>query len=270
MDYRLRVCPVVQQMGKKLSPARGQPALFYFLFYTPLLMKEISSTLRSYARPDKAAFLPTFFKTGPGQYGEGDQFIGVMVPDCRKVALKFLHAEMKQLEPLLESKTHEERLVALLILVEKFKKAKTEKEQNAVVKFYLDHLQGVNNWDLVDLTADKILGSYLLNKKRSLLYEFALSNNLWKRRMAVVSTFAFIRNNQFADTFKLCEQLMNDKHDLMHKACGWMLRETGKRDEKALELFLHAHYKKMPRTMLRYAIERLPERKRKAYLNGTM
>ncbi len=231
-------------------------------------MKTIRQALKQHANPPKANVLKRFFRTGKGEYGEGDIFLGVMVPDSRKVAQKFLHVNLEELIFPLKSKIHEERLVALLILVEKYKKAKKENEKKEIVDFYLKHKYAVNNWDLVDLTADKILGNYLLNKKRNVVYELADSSHLWDKRMAIVSTFAFIRAGEFEDTFKICQKLLKDKHDLLHKACGWMLREVGKKDEKALETFLEKNYRQMPRTMLRYAIERFSEQRRKAYLNG--
>lgn len=232
-------------------------------------MKTIHGELAKVASAEKAKLLSRFFKTGKGEYGEGDQFIGVMVPETRKVARTFLDSPLSTVENSLKSPIHEERLAALLILVEKYQKAKKKNDadkQKEIVDFYLKNKHGVNNWDLVDLTAHKIVGDYLLEKDRKMLYEFAKSPNLWDRRIAIISTFAFIPKMQFQDSFKLCEQLLNDKHDLMHKACGWMLREIGKRDEKALEGFLKKHANKMPRTMLRYAIEKFPEEKRKSYL----
>lgn len=232
-------------------------------------MNSIHAALVKAARKDKAALLQRFFKTGKGEYGEGDVFLGVMVPDTRKVARTFLDSPLSTIENALKSPIHEERLAALLILVEKYQKAKKKNDANAqkeIVDFYLKNKKFVNNWDLVDLTAHKIVGDYLLEKDRKMLYELAQSHHLWDRRIAVISTFAFIPKMQFHDSFNLCEHLLNDKHDLMHKACGWMLREIGKRDEKALEGFLKKHANKMPRTMLRYAIEKFPEKKRKEYL----
>ena len=209
-----------------------------------------------------------FFKTGKGEYGEGDVFIGVTVPDCRMVVSTFLDSSLSIIEKSLKSPIHEERLTALLILGEKYKKTKSEKEKKEMVLFYLKNKKFVNNWDLVDLSADKILGNHLLNENagRKIIYDLVESPHLWDRRIGIISTFAFIRKMQFADTLALCEKLLNDKHDLMHKACGWMLREIGKRDTAALEKFLKKNANKMPRTMLRYAIERFPEEKRKEYL----
>jgi len=228
-----------------------------------LLRKEIKSV----SNPDKAKFLQRFFKTGKGEYADGDIFLGIVVPVQRQIAKKHKLLSFPELEKLITSRFHEERLIALLILVERFKKAE-ENEKEIIVKFYLNNRKGINNWDLVDLSAPKILGQYLIDKDRKILFRFAKSNDLWEKRIAVLSTFAFIRNNDFDDALKIYEILVNDKNDLIHKAVGWMLRELGKIDLKEEEEFLKKHYKTMPRTMLRYAIEKFPERKRKAYLEG--
>lgn len=233
-------------------------------------MAAILSELKNYASVGRKQTNMRFFKTGKGEYGEGDIFIGVTVPDCRTVASTFLDSSLSTIENSLKSPIHEERLTALLILVEKYAKEKNEKTKKELVAFYLKNKKYVNNWDLVDSSADKILGNHLLNQKqnRKIIYDLAESPHLWDKRIGIIATFAFIKKMQFADTFHLCEKLLNDKHDLMHKACGWMLREVGKRDEKALEGFLQTHSKKMPRTMLRYAIERFPEHKRQTYLRA--
>ncbi len=229
-------------------------------------MNQLQKELKKYVNMEKARFLPTFFKTGKGEYGEGDIFIGVVVPDIRKVAVKFeKNISMSDLQTLLDSKIHEERLLALLILVEKSKKASEKKK---ITEFYFKNTKNINNWDLVDLSAPKIVGAYLFDKDRSILYKFARSNHLWEKRIAIVATYYFIQRNQLKDTLNISEILLNDKHDLMHKAVGWMLREVGKKDLNAEEQFLKKYYKKMPRTMLRYAIEKFPESKRKAYLSG--
>ena len=228
-------------------------------------MLQIQKDLRKSANPRKAKVLQRFFKTGPGQYGEGDVFLGITVPESRKIARKYENSSFQEIEKLLESKVHEERLVALLILVEKYNNIS---ERQDIIEFYLKNTKYINNWDLVDLSSDKILGEYLLDKEKSVLYNLAKSNNIWERRIAIVSTYSFIKNNEFNETIKISKMLLDDKHDLIHKAVGWMLREVGKRDLAAEELFLRENYKKMPRTMLRYAIERFPEAKRKAYLNG--
>ncbi|MBI2573442.1 DNA alkylation repair protein [Candidatus Woesearchaeota archaeon] len=222
----------------------------------------IQSDLQSLANSQKAAFFPSFFKTGPGQYGEGDVFIGVTVPQQREVAKKYANLPLPEIKNLLDSPIHEHRLTALLILVLQYQKTKDKK----IVDFYLANTTRINNWDLVDTSADKILGTYLLDKDRQLLYTLVKSPLLWERRIAIIATFAFIKQKDFTDTIKLSQLLLADKHDLMHKAVGWMLREMGKRDETTLCHFLDQHVKKMPRTALRYAIERLDEKKRKQYL----
>ncbi|NWG37554.1 DNA alkylation repair protein [Nitrososphaera sp.] len=227
-------------------------------------LNAIKEDLRALADPRKARVLQRFFKTGPGEYGQGDLFIGVTVPKSRQVAKKHAGAGMDEVKELLYSKIHEERLVALLILVDRYRR-----DPEGVARFYLDNLGQVNNWDLVDLTAPKILGPFLEKRGRSLLYRLARSKVLWERRVAILTTYHYIHARDFADALKISEILLRDKHDLMHKAVGWMLREIGKRDIRAEEAFLQKHYKKMPRTMLRYAIEKFPERTRRAYLEGT-
>ncbi|MEI7718324.1 MAG: DNA alkylation repair protein [archaeon] len=223
--------------------------------------------LKSLANLEKAKILQGFFKTGKGQYGEGDVFLGIVVPIQRIVAKKHLDLSFEDLQKLMDSKIHEERLVALMILVLRYK-ITDSKDKFKIFKFYMKNYKNINNWDLVDLSAPNIVGNYLLDKKRDILYEFVNSSNLWKKRIAILSTFTFIRKNQFEDTLKISETLLDDKHDLIHKAVGWMLREVGKRNLKVEEDFLKKHYKNMPRTMLRYAIEKFEEKKRKAYLNG--
>ena len=188
------------------------------------------------------------------------------MPQSRDIAKKFSDISLDEIKKHLESKIHEERLVALLVLVEKYKSPHNNKKE--IADFYLSKTKHINNWDLVDLTADKILGNYLFDKNKGIIYELAKSNNLWERRIAIVSTFNFIKQGRFDETLRITEQLMRDKHDLIHKACGWMLREVGKKDEKVLRDFLKKNYKKMPRTMLRYAIERFPENERNKYLKN--
>ena len=224
--------------------------------------ERIRRDLRAVADPSKAVIMQRFFKTGQGQYGEGDFFIGVTVPQSRNIARSHQLCDLRTVGELLRSKVHEERLVALLILVHKYGSG-----EKGIVEFYLENLHHVNNWDLVDLTAPNILGAHLFNKSRSSLYRLARSKKLWEKRVAIVATQYFIRKSDFGDTLKIAEILLSDKHDLIHKAVGWMLREVGKRDLNALETFLGRHYKKMPRTTLRYAIERMPEKKRKFYLS---
>jgi 3-methyladenine DNA glycosylase AlkD len=229
---------------------------------------DVRKELKSMAEPEKAAILQRFFKTGPSQYGEGDIFIGVMVPQSRQVAKKFNQLPVGEVRTLLYSRVHEERLVALLILAWRYSSASSSREKEEIVKFYLDHIKQVNNWDLVDLSAPNILGAHLVDRdgRRRLLYRLAGSENVWERRIAIVATHHFIRNGDFSDTLKIAEMLLQDRHDLIHKAVGWMLREVGKRDAAAEEEFLEKHCSVMPRTMLRYAIERLSERKRRRYM----
>jgi 3-methyladenine DNA glycosylase AlkD len=219
--------------------------------------------------PEKAKILSRFFKTGKGEYGEGDIFLGIKVPELRKIAKKYGDLRLKETGRLLSSVIHEERLAALLILIGKFRKAGAAGRKE-IVDLYLDSTGYVNNWDLVDISAPHILGEYLLHKDRSVLDKLAVSDSLWERRIAVITTFAFIRRNDFGDTLRIAGRLLSDRHDLIHKAVGWMLREVGKRDLKAEEDFLGAHFGKMPRTMLRYAIERFGEEKRRAYLSGKL
>lgn len=227
----------------------------------------VRKELKSMADPDKAAILHRFFKTGPGQYGEGDIFIGVMVPQSRQVAKKFSQLPFGEVKILLYSRIHEEGLVALLILAWRYSASSSREKEEEIVKFYLDNIKQVNNWDLVDLSAPNILGAHLVDNRdrRMLLYRLARSENVWERRIAIVATQTFIRNGDFSDTLKIAEMLLQDRHDLIHKAAGWMLREVGKRDAAPEEAFLEKHYSVMPRTMLRYAIERLPESKRCRY-----
>jgi 3-methyladenine DNA glycosylase AlkD len=228
--------------------------------------EDIRRELKSMADPNKAAIMQRFFKSGPGQYGEGDIFIGVMVLQSRRVAKKFCQLPLGEVRTLLHSHIHEERLVALLILAWSYSSVSSSREkEEQIVKFYLDNIKQVNNWDLVDLSAPNILGAHLVDRERSLLYMLAGSENVWERRIAIVATHHFIRNGDFSDTLKIAEMLLQDRHDLIHKAAGWMLREVGKRDAAAQEAFLEKHWSVMPRMMLRYAIERLPESKRRRY-----
>lgn len=227
---------------------------------------EVRKELKSMADPDKAAILQRYFKTGLDQYGEGDIFIGVMVPQSRKVAKKFSQLHLVEVKMLFYSRIHEERLVALLILIWRYSSALSSREEKEeIVKFYLDNIKQVNNWDLVDLSAPNILGAHLIDRDRRLLYRLARSENVWERRIAILATYHFIRNGDFSDTLKIAEMLLQDRHDLIHKAVGWMLREVGKRDVASEEAFLEKQRSVMPRTMLRYAIERLPESKRRRY-----
>jgi len=229
------------------------------------VISQIKKDLQKCANPEKAKILSGFFKTGKGQYGEGDIFLGITVPEQRKIARKYSDLPLSGLSALLSGRIHEQRLVALLVLIGKYRKGDSG-EKREIFDFYLRHAKHVNNWDLVDLSAGHILGHYLLDKDRAHLYRLTRSRNVWERRMAIIATFAFIRNGEFDDTLRIAEMLLADDHDLIHKAAGWMLREVGKRDQKKEEAFLRHHYRRMPRTMLRYAIERFDEEKRKAYL----
>lgn len=224
--------------------------------------------LKNSSNPEQAVILQGFFKTGTGEYGEGDKFIGLRVPELRKLAKQYQSLNFADLKSLIQSPIHEERLLALLILIKKYNEAKNEKQKDIIYRFYTTHLSSINNWDLVDLSAPYITGHYLFNKDKSILKKWAQSKDLWKRRIAIVSTVYFIRQNHFQDTLEIAEILLNDTQDLIHKAVGWMLREIGKRDLKIEESFLKQYYKTMPRTMLRYAIERFEENKRQAYLKG--
>ena len=228
-------------------------------------IKELEFELDKNSDKKQADILQRFFKTGPGEYGEGDIFIGIKVPVLRSIAKKNQDISYKEVKQLLKSKIHEKRLISLMILIFKYQKA-GEEEKSKIFKIYLDHTNNINNWDLVDLTAPQIVGDYLMDKDRSLLIKFANSKNLWERRIAILSTFQFIKNNKFDFGLKISKLLLNDEHDLIHKAVGWMLREIGKRNLNVEEKFLKTHCKIMPRTMLRYAIEKFPEKKRKGYL----
>ena len=224
---------------------------------------------RRLADPEIAAHSARFFKTGKGEYGEGDRFLGIRVPATRKAARQYRAAPLRSVNALLKSRYHEERLLALLILVAKYTRGDAE-ERESVFENYLAHRRYINNWDLVDSSAHKIVGPQLQDEPRGLLYELAASDNLWDRRIAVIATFHFIRHDDFGDALRLAEMLLDDEHDLIHKAVGWMLREIGNRDGAVEREFLKMHYRQMPRTMLRYAIEKFPARERKAWLNGSV
>ena len=230
------------------------------------MFHKLTREFRKQKNPEKSLILQRFFKTGPGEYGNGDKFHGIVVPITRKFSKKYIDLSMPDLEKLIQSKWHEERLLALLILVLQYQRSQDLKTQKKIYQFYIKHQKFINNWDLVDLTAPHIVGHYLFDKDKSVLTNWANSTLLWRRRVAALATFYFIRQNQFNETLKLAKQLINDKEDLIHKSVGWMLREVGKRDVRALENFLNKYSKKMPCTMLRYAIERFPEKKRKGYL----
>jgi 3-methyladenine DNA glycosylase AlkD len=229
-------------------------------------LEQIKKDLIALRNPEKQEVLSSFFKTGKGQYGEGDVFLGIPVPQQRKVAKKYYDISLNDLQELLNSRIHEYRLTALVILVTKDKKANNEKKLS-IFNFYLENTKNINNWDLVDISAPKIVGEFLFNKDKEILYKLARSQNLWERRISILSTFNFIKNNSFEDALEISKILLKDKHDLIHKAVGWMLREIGKRDQNIEEEFLKKHCIKMPRTMLRYAIEKFSEKKKKYYLN---
>jgi len=230
-------------------------------------IEKIKRELLDLRNEDIAAHSSRFFKTGPGQYGEGDRFLGIRVPVLRKIARRYHHLDLSSTEKLLHSEFHEIRLTALLILVECYKRG-DGRVQEEVYGLYLKNSEYVNNWDLVDVSAPHIVGRYLEHRDRDILYTLAASDNLWERRIAILATFHFIRSDSFAETLKLAEILCNDEHDLLHKAVGWMLREVGNRDLDREVAFLDEHYNKLPRTMLRYAIERFPEALRQAYMKG--
>lgn len=230
-------------------------------------MDELLKAIQSSADPNKAKILMRFFKTGVGEYGEGDRFYGIVVPVQRIIAKRFWKTTtLNDVIQLLKNPYHECRMIALLMLIERSKKA-NEAEKKEIVGLYLGHTKYINNWDLVDLSAPHIVGEYLANKDATLLYELAQSDSLWEKRIAMISCFRFIKNGDYKDAFGIALALMNDRHDLIHKAVGWMLREIGKRDQSLEEEFLKKHYRTMPRTMLRYAIERFDEVTRKTYLD---
>jgi 3-methyladenine DNA glycosylase AlkD len=236
-----------------------------------IVFKNIKDDLNDFADEKKSGFLPKFFRAFPGGYGEGDMFLGVTVPDQRTIARKYFkvisHGET---ELLLRGVFHEYRLTAIFILVMKYEKSSSEKEKGAIIRLYLDNLDFINNWDLVDSSACKLLGAWLFNRDKDLLYQLADCDNLWKKRISIISTLYFIRNGYYEDTLKLAELFLNHDHDLIHKAVGWMLREIGNRDPEVEMEFLMKHYRRMPRTMLRYAIEKFDQDLRQGFLKGTV
>jgi 3-methyladenine DNA glycosylase AlkD len=227
--------------------------------------EQVKAELEKLSDPERAMKLQGFFKTGEGEYGEGDKFLGVRVPDQRRIAKKYRSIPLTDVLELIRSRIHEHRLTALFILTEQFNKG-DEEARRRIVDLYLSNTAYVNNWDLVDSSAHKILGEWLADKSRRVLYELAGSESLWERRISIISTFAFINRGDLVDALALAGALVDDGHDLIHKASGWVLREVGKKDQSVLEEFLLEHYRKMPRTMLRYAIERLPEERRRFYM----
>ena len=229
---------------------------------------DIQRELRQLGSREAASHAQRFFKTGPGQYGEGDLFLGIRVPVLRQTARENSALRLEETCLLLQSAFHEERLLALFILVEKFGRA-AEEGRKAIYDLYLKNTPYINNLDLVDCSAEHIVGAYLQDKNRAPLYDLVRAASLWERRIGVMATFHFIKQNDFNDTLKISATLMNDKEDLIHKATGWMLREIGKREIAVLEDFLWLHLRVMPRTMLRYAIEKFPEERRQRFLKGT-
>lgn len=231
-------------------------------------LKKLKFDLQKYSDKKKAKIVQRFFKTGPGEYAEGDIFLGITVPMLRTLANRYQSLAFNETLQLLKSRIHEERLLSLLILILKYHKVDLS-EKRRIYKAYLNHSKYVNNWDLVDVSAKHIIGAFLKDRDRAPLYKLARSDSLWERRISILSTFHFIENNDFEDTLKIAQILISDPHDLIHKAVGWMLREVGKRDRDSEERFLKKYYTAMPRTMLRYAVERFAESKRQAYLKGT-
>ena len=233
-----------------------------------MLEEQIRTELKSISKKKKAEISQRFFKTRKGEYGEEDYFAGITVPEIRDISKRyFREMTLEEVEYFIQHKYHEYRLFGLITLTYMWKKA-GETERGDIFNLYVRNLKYVNNWDLVDLSAPNIVGEYLKEKDRTILYDFAKSNNLWKQRVAIISTFSFIKDKDFVDTLNISEILLHHKHDLIHKAVGWMLREVGKRDQVVEEEFLRKYYKEMPRTMLRYSIEKFDEDKRQKYLKG--
>lgn len=225
----------------------------------------IHAEILTYANEALASVSRRYFKTGPGDYGEGDQFLGLAVPTCRTLAKQFADLSLTDTTELLQSPLHEERLIALFILVRQFEHG-TEEDRKTIFDLYLANSRSINNWDLVDSSAPQIVGGYLFSRDRAVLRQLADSTNLWERRIAILASYFFIKQNDFSDTLKIAAQLLTDSHDLIHKAVGWMLREVGNRSLAPLESFLEQYAPRMPRTMLRYAIEKLPTARRRHYL----
>ncbi|MHA1745207.1 MAG: DNA alkylation repair protein [Promethearchaeota archaeon] len=231
---------------------------------------KIKQALKQHVEEEKAKKYPQFFKAFPGGYGEGDKFLGIRVPHIRKIAKEYKNISFKELTLLISDDYHEVRILALYVLVIQFEKAKNELQRKDVAEFYIKHIKYVNNWDLVDTSAHKILGAYLEDKDKQILMEYATSGNLWLQRIAMIATFWYIRKETYGNALHIAEILVNHSHDLIHKAVGWMLREIGNRDRTTEEIFLKKHYSTMPRTMLRYAIEKFEEPLRQQYLKGTI
>lgn len=231
------------------------------------MLNQLKKELNDLRNPEKAKALQRYFKTGKGEYAEGDIFLGLTSQQIKDVAKKFLQLNLKEIQELLNSKIHEERMCALRILIAQYKKAKKDRlERRKIFEFYLKNTHNINNWDLVDISCPYIIGDFLQKEGTELLTNLAKSKNIWERRIAIISTGPFIKKRRFGETLAISEILLNDNHDLIHKAVGWMLREVGKRNKRVLELFLMQRHQKMPRTMLRYAIEKFPEDERKEWL----
>ena len=230
---------------------------------------QLKKDIRKLASPETAKKSKKFFKTGKGDYGYGDKFLGVRSPEIRKLAKKYINLSLHETFVLVKSEFHEERLCGLIIITNKYAKSGDEKEQQMIFNQYIKHFKYINNWDLVDVTCPHVVGKHLFERDRKILYQWAKSRHLWTRRIAIISNWWFIRKGDLKDVFKISEILLNDKHDLIHKAVGWMLREAGKKDLKKLESFLKKYCQRMPRVMLRYSIEKFPKTKRDKYLNGT-
>jgi 3-methyladenine DNA glycosylase AlkD len=233
------------------------------------MLNSLISELKSLANTEQARNLQRFFKTGKGDYGEGDIFLGIKMPVQRSVAKKYSSLSLAELQILLNSKIHEHRMTALIILLDKYKKAKKDVfNKRKIYEFYMKNTSNINNWDLVDISCPRIVGDFLSREGTETLRMLAKSDNLWEKRIAVVSTFALIKKRNLGESLAIADMLLKDEHDLIHKAVGWMLREVGKKNREVLEIFLKPRYNEMPRTMLRYAIEKFPEEKRKKYLKG--
>lgn len=233
------------------------------------MLEQLINELKFLANEERAKHSQRFFKTGKGEYAEGDIFLGITVPVQREVAKKYSILTLEQLQELMNSKIHEHRFVALVILMQRYKKArKNGVDKMRLFQFYLKNTHRINNWDLVDVSAPNIVGDFSINEGNEMIRHLARSSNLWEKRIAIISTLAFIKRRNFGETLAVADMLLKDEHDLIHKAVGWALREVGKKNQNVLELFLSSRYKEMPRTMLRYAIEKFPEEKRKMYLEG--
>ena len=232
------------------------------------IFSQIVKEVKKFSDPEKPKKLYKFFKAFPGGYGEGDKFYGISMPNLRNIARDYKNLDLEELQKLFENEYHEIRMLGLIILIKQFELKKNIDRREEFVEFYLKNIEYYNNWDLIDVSAPKILGEYLLNKEKNLIYELAESNDLWKQRIAMLTTFTFIRNRKFEDCLKLAEMYLSHPHDLIHKATGWMLREIGNRHRPTESKFLKKYYQKMPRTMLRYSIEKYPEEERQKYLKG--